>query len=209
MLVYVENGVAMAFDRGSAAWTFDLDWWGVCGQGVDEEAALAELTRQVGEGLVVAERIEGDEGLFARDRLPCTEAGRQRTLAILAEVRADTIALVRACSDEVLDWDDPERQLPTYARWRTIRQLAWHVVDTESRYYLPSTGLGYREPLPNLVDELEASAGHVRSTIATMPPDAASTGWSAVKLLRRLAWHERGELEVMRAISRGHPAAGR
>lgn len=209
MLVYVENGVAMAFDRGSAAWTFDLDRWGVCGQGVDEAAALAELSRQVGAGLVVAERVEGDEGVFTRDRSACTEAERQRTMEILADVRASTIALIRSCPDELLDWDDPERELPSYAKWRTIRQLAWHVVDTESRYYLPSTGLGYREPLPDLVEELEASAVHVRSTIAAMPENAAGAGWTAVKLLRRLAWHERGELEVMRAISRGRPGVGR
>lgn len=202
VLAYVENGVAMAYDRGSAAWTFELDWWGVCGQGPTEEAALAELRTRVGEELVVAERIEGDELVFARDRLPCTEAERQRTLVILADARAGTIGLVRACSDAVLDWDDSERELPTYARWRTLRQLAWHVVDAESRYYLPSTGFGYREPLPDLLDELEASGEHVRATLAAMPADAAAgQGWTAVKLLRRLAWHERGELDVMRAIA--------
>ena len=148
VLAYVENGVAMAYDRGSAAWTFELGWWGVCGQGPTEEAALGELRTRVGEELVVAERVEGDELVFARDRLP------------------------------------------------------WHVVDTESRYYLPSTGLGYREPVPDLLDELEASCEHVRATLATMPADAAvGQGWAAVKLLRRLAWHECGELDVMRAIA--------
>lgn len=149
MLAYVENGVAMAFDRGSAAWTFELDWWGVCGQGPDEVAALADLRRRVGEEVVVAERIDGDELVFARDQVPCTEAERQRTLEILADTRASTSTLLRSCTDAVLDWDDPERELPTYARWRTVRQLAWHLADTESRYYLPSTGLGYREPLPD------------------------------------------------------------
>ena len=160
VLAYVENGVAMAYDRGSAAWTFELGWWGVCGQGPTEEAALGELRTRGGQVRSWSRGI-GPHG------------GGVRTGGTTA----------RACS-------------------RGMTAPAWHVVDTESRYYLPSTGLGYREPVPDLLDELEASCEHVRATLATMPADAAvGQGWAAVKLLRRLAWHERGELDVMRAIA--------
>ena len=102
----------------------------------------------------VAERTfaprTGFESAFQRDRRPCTAAERQATRDILASVRSELIALVSELSDPLLDWEDPERVLPSYASWRSVRQLAWHVVDTESRYYLPCTGLGYREPTESL-----------------------------------------------------------
>jgi hypothetical protein len=203
--VYVENEVAMAFAHGSAAWTFEIAGWGRCGQGPDETKAVGDLHEQLGEhvDLVVAERVRGDELAFQRDHRPATDDERRATQAILTACRQDVIALVRTCSDAVLDWDDPHRVLPAYASWRTVRQLAWHIVDTESRYYLPMAGLGYREPAGDLLTELERSAAHVRKIIDTMPADlvrtANDTTWTSVKLLRRLAWHERGELAVLRA----------
>ncbi|MEQ7005912.1 DinB family protein [Actinopolymorpha sp. B17G11] len=206
--VYVENDVAMAFDHGSAAWSFEVDVWGRCGQGPDEAKALGDLNSQLGKDadLVVAERVRGDERAFHRDHRPATDAERRATLAVLADSRRDVMALVRACPDAVLDWDDPHRALPSYASWRTVRQVAWHIVDTESRYYLPMTGLGYREPAGDLLAELELSAAHVRKAVETMPADLVRTTngatWTSVKLLRRLAWHERGELAVMRAQAR-------
>jgi hypothetical protein len=216
VLAYVEVNVGMAFDHWCAAWTFDSDLWGYCGQGPDEAAAIIDLRRQISAGigtdveLVVAERLTaattGDELAFARDELSCTKAERDATLTVLAEVRPQTIALIRSSSDDMLDWDDPDRDLPSYASWRTIRQLAWHIVNTESRYYLPCTGLEYREATGDLLTELEGSAAHVRSVVPTMPADTIRTDhacgtWTTVKLLRRLAWHERGELAVMRQLA--------
>ncbi len=204
--VYVEDGVAMASDRGSATWVFDLEFWGCCGQGSDQESALVDLQRVTGGhvDLVVAERITGDECAFARDRLPCTETERLRTLSILVETRPQTIKLLRSCSESELDWDDPDRVLPAYASWRTLRQMGWHIADTESRYYLPCLELGYREPARGLVNELQRSADYVRETVEMMPPaliiDGEQGSWTTVKLLRRLAWHERSELIAMRAI---------
>jgi hypothetical protein len=60
--VYVENDVGLAFDHGTAAWVFDLDLWGVCGQGPDECSALIELRRQIPAHveLAVAERSCAD-----------------------------------------------------------------------------------------------------------------------------------------------------
>lgn len=93
---YVENGVAMASDHGSAAWLFDPGYWGLCGQGSDEASALLDLRRLLGRHVevAVAERVEGDERAFARDRFPCTDSERQATLSILAETRRQTIELL-------------------------------------------------------------------------------------------------------------------
>ncbi len=203
---YVENGIAMASDLGSAAWVFDIDLWGCCGQGSDEASALLDLRRVLDRRVevVVAERVEGDERAFARDRVPCTESERQATLSILAATRPQTIELLGSCSAAELDWDDPERVLPSYARWRTTREMGWHIADTESRYYLPCLELGYRERAPELLEELRLSADHVRQTVETMPAALVVEGeqevWTTVKVLRRLAWHERGELAAMRAM---------
>jgi hypothetical protein len=203
---YVENGVGMGFDYGSAAWSFQLNSWGQCGQGTTEAAALVDLQRRLDapDEIAVIERVQGDEQVFARDRLPCTAVERRATLSILAEVRPKTIALLRSCSEYELDWDDPERVLPHYAGWRTLRQMGWHIADTESRYYLPSVGLAYREPAASLFEELDISAEGVRAAVETLPADRIVAGeagiWTTVKILRRLAWHERDELTVMRAM---------
>ena len=202
---YLENDVGMAEDHGSAAWLFDLDFWGRCGQGHDERSALLSLRGAViGVDIVVGERVEGDEQAFARDRVPCTAEEREATLGILGEVRPQMIALLRSCSPAELDWEDTERVLPSFARWRTLRQIAWHIADTESRYYLPRLGLGTRQRADSLFVELEASAGHVRGVVENMPRDAFVEVdheiWTSVKVLRRLAWNERGELVVMRAM---------
>ena len=147
-----------------------------------------------------------------RDRSSCTQAERRATLAVLDDSRRRTRALVRSCSDAVLDWDDPDRMLPPLANWRTIRQLAWHVADTESRYYLPRTGLGYRDRATDLTTELDRSAAYVRAVVASMPAAVvrAEDGeiWTSVKVLRRLAWHERGELAVMEALAERATRAG-
>jgi hypothetical protein len=204
--VYVENDAGMAADNSSAAWAFDPEFWGRCGQGDDEALALLDLRRILGRDaqLAVAERVHGDEQAFNRDRVPCTQDERQATLSILAAIRPQTIALVEACSDAELDWDDPERVLPSYAGWRTLRQIAWHIADTESRYYLPCLELGYRERAHELLAELELSADHVRKVVESMPGALVVEGeqgaWTTVKVLRRLAWHERSELTVMQAM---------
>lgn len=161
MRAYVENDAGMAQAHASAAWSFDLDHWGRCGQGGDEPSALLDLQRTLGvqTELVVAERVTGDEQAFDRDRLPCNDLERRATTMILRGVRPQTIGLIRSCSDAELDWDDPERVLPSYARWRTLRQMGWHVADTESRYYLPCLGLGSATgPVTGLVTSRKSSS---------------------------------------------------
>ena len=101
----------------------------------------------------------------------------------------------------MLDYDEPTRILPAWARWRTLRQMAWHIADTESRYYLPSLGIAARPALPGRLAELAASGLQVRHVVASMPAGLARQHdgqiWTTTKVLRRLAWHERSELMTM------------
>jgi hypothetical protein len=311
--VYVESDAGMAEDHFSAAWTFDLDLWGLCGQGPDERTALASLAAEVaphlasrdlvshrpashnpashnpashnpasrnpgsrnpgsrdpatfnpatympatyvpaayvpatfnpatfnpatfnpatyvpaacepaiggpaigGPRLVVVERITGDEQAFLRDRKAATAAERRATLTILDAARRETLALIQTCPRAVLDFDDPDRVLPSWARWRTLRQTTWHLADTECRYYLPSVGRPSRPADPDLITELVISGQHVRAAVATMAADMVRPHdsrhdaddrpgvevWTTTKVLRRLAWHERSELVTMRRLAR-------
>jgi hypothetical protein len=92
----------------------------------------------------------------------------------------------------------------TYLR-RTLRQMAWHVADTESCYYLPRLGLAGRPREADLLQELQRSAAHAQAAVRSVAPALLrrSDGevWTTIKLLRRLAWHERGELVVMRRLA--------
>ncbi len=209
LAVHLEREAGVHIDRATVAWCFDLDHWGRRGLGHDEPSALAALAREIGvvaSGFEVVERIVGDEHAFQRDRLPATEAETARTVEILRSVRPRTIRMVDSATPVELDWRDPERRLPSWARWHSLRQMAWHLADTESRYYLPSLG---ERPLPrggDLLTELAVSHRHVLATIAALPPDRIvrrdGEEWTTVKLLRRLAWHERGELRVMARLLR-------
>ncbi len=203
---YVETGVDLAGTGGVAAWSLDLSHWGRCGQGDTERQAVADLAVRCGwpdaRSVEVIERIHGDEQAFERDLEPPARAEVEATMAVLDEVRPRTIELVAAATETALDRDDPARVLPGWASWRTPRQLAWHLADTESRYYLPSLGLPSRDRADDLVAELSRSAEQVRHVLDTLPANPLvrreqGEVWTTVKLLRRLAWHERGELEVL------------
>jgi hypothetical protein len=91
--VYLESGVAVASDGGTAAWEFDLDLWGRCGQGDTTDQTLAALLAWLPEpvALTVAERIHGDEGAFQRDLRPASAQEIAVTAAILARTRTRTI----------------------------------------------------------------------------------------------------------------------
>ena len=203
---YVETGVDLAGTGGVAAWSLDLSHWGRCGQGDTERQAVADLAVRCGwpdaRSVEVIERIHGDEQAFERDLEPPARAEVEATMVVLDEVRPRTIELVAAATETALDRDDPARVLPGWASWRTPRQLAWHLADTESRYYLPSLGLPSRDRADDLVAELSRSAQQVRHVLDTLPANSLVSReqgevWTTVKLLRRLAWHERGELEVL------------
>jgi hypothetical protein len=207
MRVYVETGAGLHRHDAAGAWTFDLPYWGVVGLGTDEASALAALevaTGHTAETLVVAERVHGNELAFARDREPATTDEFAMTQCLLDAARDETIRLISAASAAELDWRDPARRLPEWARWHTARQLAWHIADVESRYYLTGLGLPARPRVTEIVAELRESHAHVRATLRDLSARLINhhngTEWTTVKVLRRLAWHEIGELVVLRRL---------
>lgn len=201
--VFVESGVGMAFEAGAAVWSFDADLWGDLHQGADAAAALAGFATAHGD-FVVMEAIVGDERAFARDLVPATDAELRRTQRILDAQRHRALRLLGELPPLLLDRDDPDRRLPPWATWRTARATLQHIADTESRYYLPQCGLASRPSSPNLRDELIASHRHVQQALLTAPRDLmveqGGELWTTTKLLRRLAWHERGELDAVDAL---------
>lgn len=207
MRVYVETGAGLHRNGAAAAWSFDLAYWGLVGQGIDEPSALAALEVATGhpvESFTVAERIHGNELAFDRDRRPATPEQVAMTGTLLAAAREETIRLVSSASEAELDWDDPARRLPEWASWRTLRELGWHIADTESRYYLTGLGMPARPRAADLLTELRESYAHVRAALGELPPDRVDhrnrQEWTTVKLLRRLAWHETGELVALRRL---------
>ncbi|MCW5952282.1 MAG: hypothetical protein KIT69_08500 [Propionibacteriaceae bacterium] len=201
--IYLESGINMGSTGGAAAWAFDEEHWGVCVQGPTVEEAVANWTRRFGPA-AVAELIHGDEQAFARDHRAADDDESALTMAILKEQRGRAIGLLDRLDDVTLDHDDPERVMPSWARWQTIRQTLWHLCDTESRYYLPRTGLPARARAGDLRSELLQSHRHIVAVLSTMPPDLVHREdgevWTSTKLLRRLAWHERGELDAVDAL---------
>lgn len=130
--VHVETGAAMALDDTAVVWCFDLDLWGQCVQAATVADSLAGFTSRHGDAQV-AEMVDGDEQAFLRDLQPVRDDELDATRAILTVQRQRAIALLTDLPDAVLDRDDPTRLLPSFARWRTIRQMLWHIADTESR----------------------------------------------------------------------------
>jgi hypothetical protein len=219
--ICLESGVGAHVDDATLAWVHDPRWWGLCGQGTDERTALTDLAGRASGAyqaflarhdlatpplgaLDVVERIRGDEQAFDRDHAAATDLELQRTSTILGAARRELHALLERCSDDELDWDDPERQLPTWAHWRTLRQMAFHVADTESRYYLAVLGIEPPERATDVQVELRRSHRHVLANLPSLARDRAVTvgdeRWTTRKVLRRLAWHERSELDAMRRL---------
>lgn len=209
--IYVEHSVQMAYTCGAAVWAFDADLWGVCVQAPTVEQAVERWEDAHGPSTVV-ETLHGDEQAFDRDLRPASDAELERTLTILEEQRGRALEQADGLSAEALDADDPDRELPGWACWRTIRDMLWHICDTESRYYLPMTGLPARERHADLRTELAASQRHVRFVLHGMPREQVNRErgevWTATKLLRRLAWHERGELVAIDALLAARQQSG-
>lgn len=203
--VHIETGVGMAFAAGSAVWSFDADLWGTCAQGLHVDQAVEAFTAEHGPVRTV-ETIHGDEQAFTRDRLPASDDELAITLDILANQRARALSLLAQAPPELLNLDQSHRRLPEWATWRSIGDMFWHICDTESRYYLPRCGLPSRNRATTLEQELTESANHVQMVLASMPRDidafVGTEEWTSTKLLRRLAWHEAGELDVIEDLLR-------
>ncbi|RIX30320.1 hypothetical protein D1781_02475 [Amnibacterium setariae] len=181
-----------------AVWSLDLAAWGECAQAETEALALEALRRRTGaDGVVVTETLRGEDQLFAADRAPATDAHVTRTLAVLREERTRTIEQLRTAGPERWDREDPDVDQPGWMPWRTPAAIARHVVDTESRGYARRLGLPELEPVDDLLEELSRSAAHVRGLLASMPRTGVHRYrdelWTPMRLLRRLAWHERVE----------------
>jgi hypothetical protein len=99
--LYVESGIGAHVDDATLCWLFNLDHWGLCGQGIDEGSALHDLHNRAldayrsflnrhGEECPdldsdeIVERIHGDEQAFERDRKSATHQEVERTLTMLA-----------------------------------------------------------------------------------------------------------------------------
>jgi hypothetical protein len=165
------------------------------------------------ERLSVAERLDGDELAFVRDKSASTSEELSRTLQLLAWARQDLVKALKGATEDELDWVDPTRSLPRWAWWRSARQMAWHIAITESVYYLSRLGVRPPEPFasltaplpapntPDLLDLLDRSGAHVRRELPELPLDLSCEHdaeiWTTTKVLRRLAWHERSENEIV------------
>lgn len=205
MDIVVDASTPLVRLRQVSIWSFDLPAWGECTQAATEKEARSLFARRVGVAdaeLEVREKITGREGVFAEDLLPADDDQIARTLEILDAQRAETFSLLAAADDKALDMRDGSVKQPAWMPWRTPRKILRHIADTESRTYPLWCGLPQMEPVEDLHDELERSARHIREVIATMPRTFRSSHdggiWTPVKLLRRLAWHERVELVFLR-----------
>ncbi len=193
----------MRYDAGSTVWCFDQALWGNCVQAETEAQALAQFQELYG-AFEVVERITGDEGAFARDFQPASNEERSWTKTILQAQHERCLHALRTAPAAALDYDDPDQVIASYASWRTPRKVMWHIADTESRYYIPSCGLPARPRLADLADELAASHAYALQTIDSIPAQTQVTSdgevWTATKLLRRLAYHERVEVDIIEAM---------
>lgn len=205
MDVFVDAGPAMSALGEVAVWSFDLDHWGECGQGVDEAAALANLARRTGNiQQRIVDRITTArlEQVFTADLLPATDEQIAATSEALRHERALTTALISRASAQQLDAVDDDVAQPSWMRWRTAAAVAWHIADTESRHYMRLLGAGERAAVPDLLVELEQSGAWIQDRLRTIPRSAVmqhrTETWTTVKVLRRLAWHERVESVFLR-----------
>ena len=205
MRVVVDASDTMVALGESAVWSFELRVWGECTQAATESDAVNLFAARVGlslQEIEVSERITGPEAVFAEDLRPANDAQIDRTLTILAGQRRATLALLASAPGSLLDVEDPTARQPVWMTWRTPRQIIRHIVDTESRAYPRWCGLPQLEPVDDLEEELVRSARHIRDVIESMPRTFTTThrgeAWTPVKLLRRLAWHERVESVFLR-----------
>lgn len=205
MDVYVDTGPGMTAVGEVAAWSFDLEHWGECGQGITEETAVANLARRTGNAQQrIVDRISlamRDE-VFEADLRPATDAQVSVTADILRRERRRTMELVARASVDQLEAADEGVAQPVWMRWRTASAIAWHIADTESRHYLRLVGGGERAPVPDLLGELEESGHWIQAQLLSIRRDAVERQgtalWTTVKVLRRLAWHERVESVFLR-----------
>jgi len=164
----------------------------------------------------VGERVTGNEILFSPDYQAATPRVVDETIALLHATRTELLEAISELADEVLDWNPPYRRFPSWARWRTIRQILAHLANTETHYYLSSIGiqtdiLPASENAPwqaHLSRHREVTMEALR--ILKTSHDLARIrfyddgAWSVRKALRRLVWHERLHTKSIRRIIKAY-----
>ena len=158
----------------------------------------------------IAERVEGDEVLFASDRAAASPAAIRETRQLLQWTRTDLMQVVERLPAGALDWDPPDRTLPDWATWRTIRQILEHIARTEIGYYLPWIGYSQeglldegeellhrsRAATLRFLERLESESDRLRFV------ERGGEAWSVRKVSRRLVWHERIHTKSIQRLGR-------
>ena len=158
----------------------------------------------------IIEEVTGDEVLFTPDYLPATAEEIGLAIRLLQATRADLVSVLGEAPPGALDWDPRYQGFLPWARWRSVRQVAAHLANTETHYYLGAIGFHPPwEPVPPegewplfLADRRAAAIQFLddlkgASDLARVDPDA---GWSVRKVLRRMIWHERLHTKSIRRI---------
>jgi hypothetical protein len=140
------------------------------------------------------------------DGLACLDLGRESLIASLARIDPKTF-----------DHMPPHRSnLPTWATWRTIRQIANHVAYCEAVYYpsriLDGVGATPDYDRVDVVGHLQEAGSEVRRRLTGLDDKVLSivrerSGelWSVRKVLRRLRWHQGIHARSIARIAAGRP----
>ena len=164
----------------------------------------------------VDERVTGNEILFSPDYHAATPLFVEETISLLHATRAELLEAINGLPDQVLDWEPPYRRFPSWARWRTTRQILAHTANTETHYYLPNIGIR-----PNILPATESEpwqaylTRHREATLEALRTLKTSHdlvrvhfyddgAWSVRKALRRLVWHERLHTKSIRRIIKAY-----
>ena len=152
----------------------------------------------------VAQQVSGNEILFDWDYQPVSPSLIDETIDLLHATRTDLLKLVGELSDNALDWNPPYRRFPSWANWRTIREILVHIANVETHYYLRNIGIRPTvSPADREVSWQHNLLKHRNATLEALQRLRAEQdlsrihffdvhgGWSVGKVLRRLIWHER------------------
>lgn len=174
--------------------------------------------------LTVIEELQGDELLFAPDRVPASMGEIDTTVALLAATREDLLSLIGSAPPAALTWDPPYRRFAPWADWRTVAANLAHVANAETHYYTAMIGHttrrepalpgdDWREYLPATRAEADAfllglKVSPDRARVIEPWRDSRRAGtkrmesWSARKALRRMVRHELLHTRSIRRILR-------
>jgi hypothetical protein len=214
----IKIGLENGFLDKSVAWV--LDYPGCISSGADSNEAILKVPRALVDyqnwvekhtenswlgdlgnfdvRLVQALDFDGGKNapinFFENDRVPLTPTEIEQGLQLLAWSRSDLLEIATSFSDEELDRSFEGE------RW-SIRGIVGHVAHSE-HWYLDRLGLA-GQPESKLPQDVFAKLQVVRERMNQVLPNLAGSEevrevqgewWSARKILRRVAWHERDHI---------------